>query len=117
MNVQRVPDARETRGNHVGLAVNNEADVAYKSFVKNSIHPLGVIFSAVRKATHLRAFGRREFAHGTRLGLRYPGNKSQSGWCPATRKSSVKFANCNARAVPLKIAAGKSRGSEQMNGD
>src|SRR6266704_6016446 len=59
MEINRVADAREQRGDNVGLAVDGKSDVAYKTFVENCVNRFAVVSAAMRFANNARALRRR----------------------------------------------------------
>ena len=69
VEVEGVTHAGEQRGNHVGLAIHGESDVAHKSFVENFVNGFAIIDAAVWLAHHARALARRScFGHNAPRG-------------------------------------------------
>src|SRR5260370_2465725 len=63
MNEQFVANARVTGGNHEWLAVNREANMADKTFVKNLIDQLSVLPAALSQTFQIRSPTLRPFIH------------------------------------------------------
>ena len=79
MKIEAVADARVVGGDDEGLGIDNEADVADKSFVENFIDGFGVIFAAVGQTTHSGALGWSDGSHGMSVKRAAEGGKCQSG--------------------------------------
>ena len=63
MQIDRVARAAVIRGDHVGLAVHAEPDMAHEPRVENRKHGFALIFAAFRQSLDLGAFGGCEVAH------------------------------------------------------
>ena len=68
VKINRVADAREQCGDHIGLDINGESHVAHVTFVEDLVNRFAVVRAAMGFAHHARALGWRDgFGHGTSL--------------------------------------------------
>src|SRR5207302_7816701 len=59
MEINRVANTREQRGDHVRVAIHGKADVAYKTLVEDFVNGFAIVSAAMRFAHNARALGRR----------------------------------------------------------
>src|SRR5438093_11427970 len=59
MEINRVANTREQRGDHVRVAIHGKADAAYKTLVEDFVNGFAIASAAMRFTHDARALGRR----------------------------------------------------------
>jgi hypothetical protein len=79
VDVERVALAAVAGGDHIGLAIESETDVANEGFVENFEDDIAIVGSALGQALHLRARCGRELRHTATLRFAQARRKGHSG--------------------------------------